>query len=126
MTGRMDALKTALANLFTSRAERRRTAADQHPEDTRNLHSAEGLEKLAAWVQDLPDEDPRLVTLAELRQREDFDFHRTGELSASVLSRYCYGHPQEDPSRLFDMFVQACADEDILDPEDGKGGRRES
>lgn len=126
MKGKMDALKTALANLFTSPAERPRTPADQQPDDARNLHSAESLEKLAGWVQDLPDDDPRLVTLDGLAQHGDLDFNRRGELSASVLSRYCYGHPQEHPSRLFDMFVQACADEDILDLEEGKGGRRES
>ncbi len=117
MTSKMEALKTALANLFTSQAEWGPTAADQQPEDTRNLHSEEGLEKLAEWVQDLPDDNPRLVTLAELTQQEGLDFHRTGELSASMLSRFCYSHPQEDPSRLFDMFVQACVDEDVLDPE---------
>ena len=116
MTGKMESLKTALANLFTSQAEWGRTAADQQSEGTRNLDSEAVLEKLAGWVQDLPDDDPRLVTLAELSKQEDLDFHRTGELSASMLSRHCYSHPQEDPSRLFDMFVQACVDEDVLDP----------
>lgn len=126
MTGKMEALKTALANLFTSQAGWRPTTADQHAEDARNLHSAEGLEKLAGWVKDLPDDDPRLVALSGLAQQEGLDFHRAGELSASALSRHCYSHPQEDPSRLFDMFVEACVDEDVLDPEGGKGGLSES
>lgn len=116
MTGKMEALKTALADLFTTQAEWGETAADQQSEDTRNLDSEEALEKLAGWVHDLPDDDPRLVTLAELRQLEGRDFQRTQGLSASRLSRYCYSHPLEDPSRLFDMFVQACVDEDVLDP----------
>jgi hypothetical protein len=56
-------------------ADWRRHKAAEYPEDDRNLHTAEALDGLAAWLKRLPDNEPILVRLgAALQHLDAFSF----------------------------------------------------
>jgi hypothetical protein len=61
-----DVMGRAFASYARSVAEWRRRRYDDDLRDRRNLRSADALEELAAFVEALPPDDPRLVRLAQL------------------------------------------------------------
>ncbi len=80
----------------------RREQAEEYPDDSRNVQSAEGLEALAAFVRNLPDEDERLRELMSLsivddafdlpsgegeRELSQFRFHDAAQDCDAFLSR---------------------------------------
>ena len=61
---------SGLTEYFKEQAEWRASKAEEYPEDGRNERASAGLLELAEYVEGLPDEDARLVTLALLPSEE--------------------------------------------------------
>lgn len=59
----------AMTQYLRSIADWRRSRYDDDLRDRRNLQAAQGLDRLAAFVHQLPADDPRLVRLAALCMR---------------------------------------------------------
>ena len=58
--------RQAMADYFRRIAAWRRQRAEEYDRDARNLLSAAGLEELASYVLDLPDDDSRIDELGRL------------------------------------------------------------
>jgi hypothetical protein len=80
----------SIADYVRGNAEWRRQRYDDPHRDPRNLRSAEGLEELAGFVLDLPEDDPRLLTLAELAS--SLDEFTPGQQVAWELARFRFYH----------------------------------
>ncbi len=86
------------ANLATEAegsADWRRQKAEEHPDDARNAQSAAALERAAAEVAKLPDDDPRLLRLAQILSTDDDDLRGDYlDEESRLLSRHGFGTPK--------------------------------
>lgn len=58
-----DDIRECIADRLDGQAEWRDEVAKEHPDDERNVSAAEAMRACAAYVRDLPADDPRLVEL---------------------------------------------------------------
>jgi hypothetical protein len=86
----------------------RRAKSIEYPDDQRNARSSEALAPLSAYVQALPDDDPRVIYLRHLRPPEaETDPFRRGQRRGRVsiedwirLRRFVLCTPRLDRSLL--------------------------
>jgi hypothetical protein len=80
----------SIADYARSVAEWRRARFDDPHRDPRNLRSAAGLEELAAFVLDLPEDDPHVATLRQHASSND-EF-RPGQQVTWEIARFRFYH----------------------------------
>lgn len=100
--------RQVLSDYFTEQAEWRERKAEEHSEDTRNARAARGLRDLAAYVTDLPDDDPRLAVIGSVNIDVTggwMDTLMAGEESSRMASRFRFDDPREDLDRFLTHFV---------------------
>ncbi|WP_261561613.1 hypothetical protein [Frankia tisae] len=113
----VDTARREISAFVDNTARWREMVAEDYPEDERNTRSAAGLRELARWVGDLPDTDPRLVTLVTSAPK---DYFATGgiapaEICQRMTSRYRFGRSDvARPDDWLEMFVADFFNDDDL------------
>jgi hypothetical protein len=98
-------MKTALAEYLRQTASWRGEKVREYPDDARNARSSAALEELAAYVESVPDEDPRLRGLSELGRVDD-GVYSPGETAGHMISRYGFYRDTHSPSDFLDWIVE--------------------
>jgi hypothetical protein len=115
----MNTAQEMLSDYFFNEARWRWEKAGEYPDDARNAASAQALANLAAWVRELPDEDPDVRALAWLHHGwYGVDGLLPGEEAARLASRYGFGGSVESPESFLHTFVDAIVSELAAEMED--------
>jgi len=110
---RMCVIKSGLAWYFHEKAIGRAQKFSEHPEDSRNVRSANVLESIARYIERLPDDDVSLGKLAAFLEEPgrnlfvegiDEGVFLPGEV-ADALAKKAGFHCGEDPEVWFPWFV---------------------
>jgi hypothetical protein len=97
-------LRRSLAQHLRSVADWRRSRYQDDLRDPRNLVSAAGLDELASWVMALPDDDPRLETLAKYASTgETFT---PGQQALYEIGRFRFFSPDTELDAFLDQLAQ--------------------
>ena len=98
-------IREVLTQELASAAAGRRDAATDHPDQPSHARSASALDRLIAYIRDLPEDDPRLRALAHLNQDPEF-FLLGGEDTRDLLDQYGYDSIHTtDPGQAGDRFL---------------------
>ncbi len=115
MTDFIRPVQAAMAEYLLRVAAWRRTKADEYDRDLRNLRSADAIEELAAYIESLPDADPRLVRLGQLGLEGDAFF--PGQQASYEIGRFRFF----DEAGEVDAFLTAVVD--LAERDAGEHGR---
>lgn len=96
-------LRPSLADYFRSIADWRRSRYQDDLRDQRNLVSAAGLDAMADWVTDLPEDDPRLAILA--RYASVGSSFTPGQQALYEIGRFRFFQPETE----FEAFLAQLA-----------------
>lgn len=110
-SSRVHPLAKYLALFIRDQADWRRAQARRFPDDERNIRSAEGLEELAAYVEQLPDTDRALIQLQELDTFADDDTFIAGANARRLVARYRFESEEETPRDLLRALVAAVVED---------------
>lgn len=99
--------QSALAGYFRAQAEWRLAKAEEYPDDSRNWRSAEDLNRLAEYVELLPDDDPRIVAAGTFGPEDVLEFVGLGE-GGYPASRIGFTNERDrrDPDLEFTWYVR--------------------
>ena len=108
-------IREVLAQELASAAASRRDDSRQRP-DKGHRRSASAVDELIAYIRELPTDDPRLRSIAELNRDPDF-FLLGGEETRTLLDQYGYEAIDEETGRqarerFLDRLVAAAQDDD--------------
>ncbi len=93
-----------MADRFREIAAWRRRKAEEYDRDARNLRCAAGLEELAAFVLELPQDDARIRELTRLAVLgEAFE---PGQQTAYEIGRFRFHHPEVGLDAFLDRLVE--------------------
>lgn len=93
-----------MADRFREIAAWRRRKAEEYDRDARNLRCAAGLEELADFVLELPQDDARIQALTRLAMRgEAFD---PGQQTSYEIGRFRFHHPEVGLDAFLDRLVE--------------------
>ncbi len=93
-----------MADRFREIAAWRRRKAEEYDRDARNLRCAAGLEELAAFVLELPQDDVRIRELTRLAVLgEAFE---PGQQTAYEIGRFRFHHPEVGLDAFLDRLVE--------------------
>ena len=96
-------VRVALAEYLEQGALWREEMGERHPEDLRNLRSAEAMRRLADYIRSLSAGDERLQALHVLNPLEDV-WALSGEETRHFTSRIGFhGPPSNDPAELDEL-----------------------
>ncbi len=104
MTEFVRPVKGAMAEYLLRVAAWRRAKADEYDRDLRNLRSAGAIQELAAYIESLPDSDPRLVRLGQLGMEGETFF--PGQQASYEIGRFRFF----DEAGEVDAFLTAIVD----------------
>jgi hypothetical protein len=96
-------LRPSIADHFRAVANWRRSRYQDDLRDQRNLVSAAGLDELARWVMLLPEDDPRIATLA--RYASVGASFTPGQQALYEIGRFRFFQPETE----FDSFLDQLA-----------------
>ena len=103
-----DGTREDLVRDLEVRAQWRVKRAAQHPDDVRETRSAEALEQAARDVAALPDEDPRLIRLAEFyAAASDAAIARYLDAQNRIMSKHGYESEDATTEGLLAALVEA-------------------
>lgn len=111
-------VKQAIANYVIGQSDFRSEKSMQYPDDARNHRSASALRGLAERILSLPDDDERLVAIADF---DDYMVSKTDNWSprlaaAHLVQRYGFDAPEDDHDAAFTETAFAeCAATDELE-----------
>lgn len=108
-------VKAAMSEYLLRVAAWRRAKADEYDRDLRNLRSATAIEELEAYIQTLPDSDPRLVHLGQLGMEGDTFF--PGQQASYEIGRFRFF----DEAGEVDAFLSAVVE--LAERDAGEQGR---
>lgn len=112
-------IQELIADYLRDLARWREQRAEEYDRDPRNLDSAAGLEELARYVLDLPDDDPRLTELARLAVHANR--FEPGQQAHFAMARFRF----HDSHSSFSAFLDRVVDLQRADTtEDGHFGGR--
>jgi len=108
-------IREVLAQELASAAASRRDDFRQRP-DGGHRQSAAAVDALIAYIRELPADDPRLCSIAELNRDPDF-FLLGGEATRTLLDQYGYeatdaGAGRQARERFLDRLVAAARDDE--------------
>lgn len=93
--------KNLLAEAIEDKAQFRSQKAYEYAHDSRNKQSADGLQRLAAWVRTLPDDDASLVHIRDSVQGDEVIYWPVDEagisLAERMLLRFDFNGPPSTP-----------------------------
>ena len=97
-------IKLQLREVLAEQRAWRSRKADEYPEDPRNIASVAAIDQFAAYVAALPDDDPRLMSLAAIGS--PVDVYLASEQGAQIIARLGFDDwPNE--GLVLDAFVAA-------------------
>src|SRR5438445_6324293 len=99
----------ALADYVRGQASWRRTKAAQFPDAPRNASSANALERLALFIDDLQPTDRDLVELIELGAFNDRDEFIAGEEARRAIAGWGFDHDDPNLRRFRDLINELVA-----------------
>ena len=108
-------LRESMAAYIRQLSDWRRARYDDDLRDSRNLRSAGALNDFAAYILDLPIDDPRLTALARLAG--DGEVFAPGQQTAYELGRFHF----HDESMTFDGFLSLLVE--LAGRDAGESGR---
>lgn len=100
-----------LAQYFSEWADVRRFQARSHAGDVRYPRSAQGLDRLAAYVRDLQPDDRRLAEFAKLTAAFRAGTTTFGEGVSRMTARFRFDDPDEGFERFLARLVMAAQDD---------------
>jgi hypothetical protein len=106
--------RTRIAELVREQARWRQTKLDEDELDERSRRSAESLWRLAAYVDALPDDDPRLGALARVHEQYGHDALVVGDDARYLVSRFSFDSADADQGldEFLTKFVRVLVAED--------------
>jgi hypothetical protein len=108
-------LRESIAAYIRQLSNWRRARYDDDLRDPRNLRSADALQEFAAFILDLPIDEPRLTTLARLAS--DGEVFVPGQQTAYELGRFHF----HDQTTTFDGFLSLLVE--LAGQDAGESGR---
>ncbi len=120
-------VRTRLAGLVREHA-RRRESKEEADVDERSRRSAERLRQLAAHIEALPDEDPRLAALSRVHAQHPHDAFVVGEDGDYLVSRFSFDSADaaQGLDEFLTKFVTVLVAADRRDQLDQLGGQLQS
>jgi len=104
MTDFIRPVKAAMIEYLLRVAAWRRAKANEYDRDLRNLRSADAIQELAAYIESLPESEPRLVRLGQLGKDGDTFF--PGQQTSYEIGRFRFF----DEAGEVDAFLTAVVD----------------